>query len=52
MNKETNMGIIPMGALSRRYCDEAGSLHQEIARKCERVILVVAGIPQVLKGEL
>jgi len=51
VSNETNMGIIPMGELSRRYCDEAGKLHQEIARQCEQVILTVAGLPHVLKGE-
>lgn len=48
---ETNMGVIPMGELSRRYCDEAGVLHQRIAQQCDRVILTVAGLPHVLKGE-
>lgn len=47
---ETNLGIIPMGALSRRFCDEAGTLHQQLAGLCDRVILTVAGLPLVLKG--
>lgn len=47
---ETGMGIVPLGALSRRYCDEAGQLHQELARLCDRVVLTVAGLPQWLKG--
>lgn len=51
VSNETNMGITPMGALSRRYCDEAGRLHQDLARICDRVILTVAGLPQVLKGK-
>lgn len=51
VSNETNMGIVPMGALSRRYCDEAGQLHQEIAQQCEQVILTVAGLPHILKGE-
>ncbi len=50
VSNETNMGIIPMGALSRRYCDEAGRLHQELAQCCDQVILTVAGLPNVLKG--
>lgn len=49
VSNETNMGITPLGALSRRYCDEAGTLHQEIAQICERVILTVAGLPHILK---
>lgn len=50
VSNETNMGITPMGKLSRRYCDEAGRLHQDLAQVCDRVILTVAGLPQVLKG--
>lgn len=48
---ETNLGIIPLGELSRRFCDEAGALHQDLARLCDRVVLTVAGLPLVLKGE-
>lgn len=51
VSNETNMGITPLGELSRRYCDEAGQLHQELARCCEHVILTVAGLPHFLKGE-
>ena len=51
VSNETNMGIIPMGELSRRYCDEAGKLHQEVAQHCDQVILTAAGLPLVLKGE-
>lgn len=51
VSNETNMGITPMGELSRRYCDEAGQLHQAIAHHCEQVVLTVAGLPLMLKGE-
>lgn len=51
VSNETNMGIIPLGELSRRYCDEAGKLHQEVAQRCDQVILTAAGLPLVLKGE-
>lgn len=51
VSNETNMGITPMGELSRRYCDEAGRLHQELAQHCDQVILTVAGLPHSLKGE-
>lgn len=47
---ETNLGVIPMGELSRRFCDQAGALHQDLARLCDRVVLTVAGLPLVLKG--
>ncbi len=51
VSNETNMGIVPMGELSRRYCDEMGRLHQQIAALSESVILTVAGLPLVVKGK-
>lgn len=50
VSNETNMGIVPMGELSRRYCDEMGRLHQQLGAICERVILTVAGWPLMVKG--
>lgn len=52
VSNETSMGIVPMGELSRRYCDEAGLMHQRLASQFDRAILSVAGIPMVLKGSL
>ncbi|MCP4933275.1 MAG: bifunctional adenosylcobinamide kinase/adenosylcobinamide-phosphate guanylyltransferase [bacterium] len=51
VSNETNMGLVPMDALSRRFCDETGRVHQEIAQIVERVALVVAGLPHVIKGD-
>lgn len=51
VSNEVGMGIVPLGALSRRFCDEAGRLHQDLARICDRVALTVAGIPYILKGD-
>lgn len=50
VSNETSMGVVPVGELSRRFCDEAGWLHQALAAICDRVVLTVAGLPQVLKG--
>lgn len=50
VSNETGLGIMPMGELSRRFGDAAGALHQALAARCERVILTVAGLAQVLKG--
>lgn len=50
VSNETGLGIVPLGALSRRYGDEAGWLHQEIAQRCDRVTLTVAGLPLLIKG--
>jgi len=52
VSNETNMGIVPLGELSRRYCDEIGLLHQRIAQVSDNVILTIAGLPHSLKGQL
>jgi adenosylcobinamide kinase/adenosylcobinamide-phosphate guanylyltransferase len=51
VGNETGMGVVPMGELTRRFVDESGRLHQQLAGLCERVTLTVAGLPHVLKGE-
>ncbi|MCW8929976.1 MAG: bifunctional adenosylcobinamide kinase/adenosylcobinamide-phosphate guanylyltransferase [Gammaproteobacteria bacterium] len=50
VSNETGMGFVPMGELSRRYVDEAGFLHQDLAQISDRVTLVVAGLEQTLKS--
>ncbi len=49
VTNETGMGIIPMGNMTRRFVDESGWLHQELAARCDRVTLMVAGLPLVVK---
>lgn len=49
VSNETGLGVVPLGELTRRYVDEAGWLHQVLAQSCERVTLVVAGLPLSLK---
>jgi len=50
ITNEVGLGIVPASALARRFRDEAGALNQALAVACERVILVTAGLPLVLKG--
>lgn len=50
VSNEVGMGVVPTGELSRRFIDEAGRLHQQLAAICDRVTLVVAGLEQRLKG--
>ena len=50
VSNEVGMGIVPQGAVSRWFVDESGRLHQAVGAVCERVTLVAAGLPLVLKG--
>jgi adenosylcobinamide kinase / adenosylcobinamide-phosphate guanylyltransferase len=50
VSNEVGLGVVPMGALTRRFVDEAGRLHQSIAALSERVVFVAAGLPLVMKG--
>ena len=50
VSNEVGCGIVPLGELNRRFVDEAGWLHQEIARLADSVVLVTAGLPMRLKG--
>ena len=49
---EVGLGIVPENALARRWRDLAGGLSQRLARACDTVLLVAAGLPLVLKGGL
>ncbi len=51
VSNETNMGVTPLGELSRQYCDEIGLLHQRLGKDVDDVTLMVAGIPLVVKGK-
>lgn len=50
VSNEVGLGVVPMDSLSRRFVDESGRLHQQLASICDRAVFVVAGLPQVLKG--
>ena len=50
VGNEVGLGIVPSNPLARRFVDEAGRLHQDLARICERVMWITAGLPHTLKG--
>lgn len=52
VSNEVGWGIVPDNALARRFRDEAGLLHQEIAVVADVAVLVVSGLPLYLKGQL
>ncbi len=49
VSNEVGQGIVPMGELNRRFVDEAGWLHQALAKQCDKVFWVMAGIATQLK---
>jgi adenosylcobinamide kinase/adenosylcobinamide-phosphate guanylyltransferase len=50
VSNEVGLGVVPQGAISRWFVDEAGRLNQAVAARCERVIFVAAGLPLTLKA--
>lgn len=50
VSNEVGQGIVPQGAVSRWFVDEAGRLNQAVATVCERAVMIVAGLPLTLKG--
>jgi adenosylcobinamide kinase/adenosylcobinamide-phosphate guanylyltransferase len=47
---EVGFGIVPDHPLGRRFRDWQGLVNQRIAARADRVILMIAGLPLVLKG--
>ncbi len=52
ITNETGLGLIPADAESRAFRDLSGWMNQDIAKIADNVILMVAGLPLVLKGTL
>ena len=51
VSNEVGFGIVPDNAEARRFRDLQGRLNQRMAALAGRVILLVAGIPMLVKGE-
>ena len=49
VGNEIGLGVIPMGREVRAFVDALGRLNQSVAAACDRVTLMVAGLPMTLK---
>ena len=49
VSPEVGLGVVAATPSGRLFADEIGTLNQRLAAVCDEVILVVAGIPTILK---
>lgn len=49
VSNEIGLGVMPLGADTRRWVDELGRLHQALGQACDQVTLMVAGLPLTVK---
>jgi adenosylcobinamide kinase/adenosylcobinamide-phosphate guanylyltransferase len=52
VSNEVGSGVVPEYPSGRRFRDLLGEMNQSVARVASNVLLLVAGLPLVLKGEL
>lgn len=50
VGNEIGLGVIPLGRDVRAFVDALGTLNQQVAATCQRVTLMAAGLPLVLKA--
>jgi adenosylcobinamide kinase / adenosylcobinamide-phosphate guanylyltransferase len=51
VSPEVGLTVVPETVAGRRFADELGVLNQRLAGLCDRVVLVVAGQPLMVKGQ-
>jgi adenosylcobinamide kinase / adenosylcobinamide-phosphate guanylyltransferase len=50
VSNEVGQGIVPENAMARAFRDHQGRCNQMMAAACDEVVLVVAGIPMMIKS--
>lgn len=51
VGNEIGLGVIPLGREVRAFVDALGLLDQQVAAACDRVTLMVAGLPLTVKDD-
>ena len=51
VSNEVGLGLVPDTSLGRRFRDEAGRLHQQLAQAVDEVYFLAAGLPLRLKPQ-
>ena len=52
VSNELGLGLVPEHGLSRRFRDLHGQMNQRVATIADCAVFMVAGLPQVIKGQL
>lgn len=52
VSNEVGLGLVGMDAMTREFCDRLGWLNQDLAARCDDVLLTVAGCPLALRGRV
>jgi adenosylcobinamide kinase / adenosylcobinamide-phosphate guanylyltransferase len=52
VSNEVGMGVVPDHPLGRRFRSAQGAMNQRVAEQADLVVVVMAGLPLVLKGQL
>jgi adenosylcobinamide kinase/adenosylcobinamide-phosphate guanylyltransferase len=49
VSNEVGLGLVPETKLGRDFRDAQGRANREVARACDAVVLVAAGLPTLIK---
>lgn len=52
VSNEIGLGVVPLDPLTREFVLRHGELNQKLANSSDATVLVIAGLPSVLKGRI